>query len=318
MKVTIVGAGAIGGFIGTRLASLPQLQVSAYARGATLEALRVHGWRTELAYQSLHFACAQASDSAGVLGMQDLVVIAVKATALPALAPKLTQLIGPNTLILPAMNGVPWWFMQPATLRSIDPTGSIAAALPAQQSLGCVVHASASTTEPGLVKVKMGNGLIVGDAWDLNRAQGIVDLLKQAGFDVTLSNKIRYDIWYKLWGNMTVNPITAMTGVTADKVFDDDLVRHLCSQCMLEAQAVGRKIGCDIAQTPEDRHQITRKLGAFKTSMLQDVEAGRAVELDALMGVVREIGSQVGVATPTIDSLFGIARLFAQQRGLYP
>ncbi len=333
MKIAIVGAGAIGGFIGARLASLPEVQVSALARGATLEALVQHGWRLQVADQLLRYPCTKASASAADLGVQDVVVLAVKATALPLLAAQLTPLIDQHTIILPAMNGVPWWFLQPvkdasvsmnSQLRSIDPTGTIAAHLPARQSLGCVVHASASTPEPGLVKVNMGNGLIVGNPWHDDastketQANSLVQLLTRAGFNATLSNDIRYDIWYKLWGNMTVNPITALTGSTADQLFDDDLVRNLCSACMLEAKAIGTKIGCTIDQSPEDRHQITRKLGAFKPSMLQDVEAGRAIELDALVASVRELGEKTGVETPMINALFGLTRLFAANRGLYP
>jgi 2-dehydropantoate 2-reductase len=334
MKVTIVGAGAIGGFIGARLASLPQVSVSAVARGATQDALRRFGWRLQLPDQLINAPCAAATEDAAQLGLQDLVVIAVKAPALPNLATQLSPLIGAKTLILPAMNGVPWWFMQAHRgspmgrdedqLLSVDPTGSIAKHLPGAQSLGCVVHASTFTPEPGLVQVKIGNGLIIGDPWHVagstipDRSLPIVELLSSAGFAATHSNHIRYDIWYKLWGNMTVNPITAVTGSTADQLFDDELVRNLCSQCMLEAGRVGAQIGCNVTQTPEDRHQITRRLGAFKTSMLQDIEAGRTIELDALVGVVRELGVKVGVATPMIDSLFGLTRLFARNKGLYP
>jgi 2-dehydropantoate 2-reductase len=327
VKITIAGVGAIGGFIGARLASLPDVKLSAFARGATAAALREFGWRLQLPEADreslLQYPCALATDNAAQIGVQDVVVIAVKATALPTLAERLAPLIGPDTLILPAMNGVPWWFLHPTSLTSVDPDGSIGKHLPAYQSLGCVVHASVSTPQPGVAKVKMGNGLIIGDPWQLpnrptKQMSQLIDLLARAGFNATISQQIRYDIWYKLWGNMTVNPITAMTGSTADKVFDDPLVRDLCSRCMLEAKAVGLAIGCDIAQTPEDRHVITRKLGAFKTSMLQDVEASRAVELDALIGVVREIGVLKGVPTPYTDMLFGLARLFATNRGLYP
>jgi 2-dehydropantoate 2-reductase len=146
----------------------------------------------------------------------------------------------------------------------------------------------------------------------------VVDLLAHAGFDAAESANVRYDIWYKLWGNMTMNPVSAITGATGDRVLADPLVRAFCSAVMAEAQAIGALIGCPIEQTPEDRHTITAKLGAFKTSMLQDTLANRPIELDAIVGVVREIGQRLGVATPQIDTLLGLTRLFGQVHGLYP
>ena len=325
MKVCIVGVGAIGGFLGTRLALGGQCQVSALARGATLAALQAHGLRLQQGAALLQ-APVLASDDAARLGVQDLVVIAVKAPALPALAATIAPLLGPHTLVLPAMNGVPWWFgagapaMGDAPLQAVDPGGHIAAAIPLGQVIGCVVHASTFTSEPGLVVHKMGQGLIVGEP--LGRRSGRVDqlqaVLQRAGFEATTSTDVRRDIWFKLWGNMTMNPITAITGATVDRVLDDPLARAFCTSAMAEAAAVGARIGCAIDQSPADRHLITRKLGAFKTSMLQDVEAGRPIELDALVGAVREIAQRVGLATPNIDALLGLARLHGQVRGLYP
>ena len=355
-RICIVGAGAIGGFIGARLSLSahtglnPNIQVSALARGATLEALNTHGWRLREG-GNLRTAATFASSHASALGIQDLVIIAVKAPALPQLAPTLAPLIGPHTAIMAAMNGVPWWFMNShgqtvGPLQSVDPDGVISKAIPAGQVVGCVVHASTFTPEPGLVQVKMGNGLILGevDSSEVNsgeinsgetrsdefntagtakggpchgHAAVIANLLQRAGFDTTVSNRIRYDIWYKLWGNMTINPISALTGALSDQILNDPLVLDFVSACMLEASAVGKKIGCTIDQTPQDRHAVTRKLGGFKTSMLQDVEANRSIELDALVGVVREIASLVTVATPNLDILFGMTRLFGKVRSIY-
>lgn len=325
MKVCIIGAGAIGGFIGAKLAAAGGCEVSALARGATLAALQTHGWRLQQGGAMLQ-APAVAADDPAQLGVQDLVVIAVKGPALGAVAAGIAPLLGADTVVLPAMNGVPWWFgggidaLGAAPLDSVDPGGRIAAAIGQQRVLGCVVHASTYTTEPGLVVHKMGQGLILGDAGGGISARGerIAALFTAAGFDVTLSPRIRYDIWYKLWGNMTTNPVSAMTGATADRLLDDPLVAAFCIAAMHEASAIGSRIGCHIDETPEDRHQITRKLGAFKTSMLQDVEAGRAIELDSIVGAVREIGQRVGVATPNIDALLGLTRLFARSHGLYP
>jgi 2-dehydropantoate 2-reductase len=325
MRVAIVGAGAIGGFIGTRLAATGRAQVAALARGATLEALRRHGWRLDTATGRVT-APAMASADARTLGVQDLVVFAVKAPALADAAEAARALIGPHTLLLPAMNGVPWWFCQGLApfgdepLRTVDPQGRIAAALPFAQVLGCVVHASTTSPEPGRVVHKAGQGLIVGEpaGGHSARAQAVVDLLAGAGFDATHSARVRYDVWYKLWGNMTMNPVSAITGATLDQLLADPLVRRFCSAAMQEAAAIGARIGCAIEQSPDDRHAITARLGAIRTSMLQDVEAGRAMELDALVAAVREIGERVGEPTPNIDALLGLARLFGRVRGLYP
>jgi len=324
-KVCIVGVGAIGGFIGTRLAAAKHAQVCALARGNTLLALQRHGWRMQTS-TALVQTPALASERADELGVQDLVVIAVKGPALTQAVRSIAPLIGPDTLVMPAMNGVPWWFCQAVegfpggALSSVDPEGSIAAAIPFEQVLGCVVHASTSTSEPGLVQHRMGQGLIVGEArgGSSARVQAVVDLLTNAGFDATQSANVRYDIWYKLWGNMTMNPVSAITGATGDRILADPFVRAFCSAAMAEAQAIGALIGCPIEQTPEDRHTITAKLGAFKTSMLQDTQADRPIELDAIVGVVREIGQRLGVATPQIDTLFGLTRVFGQVHGLYP
>jgi len=326
LKVCVVGAGAIGGFLGTRLAAAGEASVAALARGATLAALRDHGWRLEKGATRLQAPAATASDDPRDLGPQDLIIITVKAQALPALAPSLAPLIAADTLVLPAMNGVPWWFsdgiaaLGTRPLESVDPGGGIAATIAGRQVIGCVVHASATTAAPGITLHGMGRGLVIGEpaGGRSTRVQALDGLLTRAGFEVTCSQRIRYDIWYKLWGNMTMNPVSALTGATMDRVLDDALVRAFCSAAMAEAAAIGARIGCDVRESPQDRHAVTRKLGAFKTSMLQDVEALRPLELDALIGAVREIGQRVGVATPNCDALFGLTRLFGRVRGLYP
>jgi len=324
MKICVVGAGAIGGFIGTRLALTGVHEVGALARGATLAALREHGWRLREG-GVLRSAPARAAAQAGELGAHDVVVITVKGQSLPEVAPAIAPLLAAHTLVLPAMNGVPWWFgrgvaaLEGRPLESVDPAGVVSHALPFEQTIGCVVHASTWTSEPGVVEHKMGQGLIVGEpaGGDSARVRALAETLRGAGFDVTLSTDVRRDIWYKLWGNMTINPVSAITGAPTDRVLGDPLVLAFVSAAMREAARVGAAIGCTIDQQPEDRHAITRRLGSFKPSMLQDVEAGRPLELDAIVGVVREIAQRVGVATPNIDALLGITRLFARTRGLY-
>lgn len=323
MKVCIVGAGAIGGSIGTRLAANTDCEMNALARGETLAALNAEGWRLRQG-DTLVTGKARASSDARELGPQDLVVVAVKAPAMAAIAAQIGPLLKPDTIVLPAMNGVPWWFSQglPAAgdqpLQSVDPGGTIARAIPLRHVIGCVVHLSAATIEPGVVQHRNGMGLIVGepDGSASGRLEGVHELLAQAGFDVTSSPAIRHDIWYKLWGNMTMNPVSALTGATGDLMLDDPLVRGFCSAAMLEASAIGARIGCVIDQDPEARHAVTRELGAFKTSMLVDVERGRPIELDAIVTVVHELGRRTGVPTPNIDALLGLTRLFARTRGL--
>jgi 2-dehydropantoate 2-reductase len=300
--------------------------VSALARGTTLTALRDHGWRLEEDGALLQAPVALASDEPHELGVQDLVIIALKAPALPRLAPTLAPLLGAGTCVLPAMNGVPWWFshgipaLGEAPLASVDPGGAIARALPVERVIGCVVHAGVSVREPGFARHSMGRRLIIGepDGASSARVTALAQALTQAGFEVSCSQRVRYDIWYKLWGNMTMNPVSALTGATMDRVLEDELLRAFSAAAMREAAAVGARIGCQVTESPQDRHAVTRRLGAFRTSMLQDVEAGRPLELDALVGAVREIGARVGVATPTIDALFGLTRLFGRVRGLYP
>ena len=326
LRVGIVGAGAIGGLFAAWLGALPDVKVSVLARGATLAALRQSGLQLTDA-QGTRNVPVQASDDPSTLGPQDLVILAVKGPAVKDVVPVVQALLAPQGQVLVAMNGVPWWFFhglggecEGLSLPSVDPDGLLAQAIPAHQVLGCVVHLSSTTPAPGHVRHVNGNGLIIGYPTGGSDAAlaGWAALLGQAGFAVTVSDRIQRDIWFKLWGNMTMNPVSALTGATCDRILDDPLVRGFLSAVMLEAQAIGARIGCDIAQTPQDRHAVTRKLGAFKTSMLQDVEAGRAIELDALVGAVRDIGQHLQMPTPNIDALLGLTRLMAQTRGLYP
>ena len=324
MKICIYGAGAIGGWIGARLAALGE-PVSVVARGATLAALQTQGLRLHHADGVLQVP-VQAADNAAALGVQDLVVVAVKAPAMAAVARGIAPLLGPHTMVLTAMNGVPWWFFQGfggayqgTSLKAVDATGEIAAAIPARHVIGCVVHASCALRAPGEVQHHFGNKLILGEpaGGTSERLAHLAALLTRAGLEVVVSAQIQQDTWFKLWGNMTVNPVSALTGATTDLILEDPLVRDFISRVMLEAKEIGARIGLPIDQQPQDRHAVTRKLGAFKTSMLQDVEAGKPVELDALVTVVQELGVLTGTATPFTDALLGLARLQARVRGLY-
>jgi len=325
MDICVYGAGAIGGFLGARLGAAGH-RISAVARGDTLAALQARGLRLELADHSIQTHVTAAADPAD-LGPQDLVIIAVKGPAMPSVAAGIAPLLGPGTMVLSAMNGVPWWFfagmpgpLANAQLDTLDPAGAIAAAIPAHRVIGCVVHAACATSAPAVVRHVMGHGLIVGEAGGgrTARVEALAQALNDAKFETRVAERIQQDIWFKLWGNMTINPVSAITGATADRVLDDELVRHSITAMMREAAAVGDAIGLPIGQSPEDRHAVTRKLGAFRTSMLQDVDAGRPLEIDALLTAVREIAMKVAIPTPQLDALLGLTRLFARVRGLYP
>ncbi|MBC7955152.1 MAG: 2-dehydropantoate 2-reductase [Cytophagales bacterium] len=330
MKITVVGLGAVGGLIAARLA-LAGHEVSALARGATLNAVRAHGLRLRMG-GSERVAPIEASDDAQALGPQDLVLIALKGQALPDVAPTLRPLITTgHTVVMPAMNGVPWWFLRtPALsqrfteaqqqLASIDPQGHIDAALPLAQVLGCVVHLTCSQPQPGVVVHGFGDRLIIGEPFGSlsERVAHVAEVFANAGFKAEPSADIRHDIWFKLWGNMTMNPVSALTGATADRILDDPLVSGFMLRAMAEAAAIGEQLGCPIQQSGEERLGIARQLGAFKTSMLQDSEAGRTLEIDGLVGAVHEIGVKLGLPTPNIDAVLGLTRLMARTRGLYP
>jgi 2-dehydropantoate 2-reductase len=323
-RVCVVGAGAIGTFIGIGLARSGS-EVSALARGRTACALRAHGFRFE-ENGAVLTAPVRVEESTAALGHHDLVVLAVKGPSLPGLAPTLRPLLGPDTVMLTAMNGVPWWFFHGlggphgcAAVEAVDPGGGIAAAIPGRHVIGCVVHATCAVREPGLVKHGFGRGLIIGEpeGGESDRVRALGDRLTAAGFETTTSRRIQADVWYKLWGNMTMNPISALTGATCDRILDDPLLDRFTLAIMAEAAAIGERIGCPISQSGEDRNAVTRKLGAFKTSMLQDVEAGRRLEIDGLLTAVSEIGRRVSVPTPGTDTLLGLVRVFAAGRGLY-
>ena len=325
MKVAIYGAGAIGCWLGVKLARAG-CNVGVVARGATLVALQQNGLRLEEEGSAVTAAAVQANEDPAQLGVQDLVIVAVKAPAMAAVAGQIAPLLGPETIVLTAMNGVPWWFFEGfggsyagTRLQAIDPDGAIARGIPARHIVGGVVHASCSLNGPGFARRHFGNRLIIGEPSGAasDRVQQLAALFTRAGLEAPVSAQIQKDAWYKLWGNTTVNPVSALTGATTDRILGDPLVRDFISRVMLEAKEIGTRIGIPIDQQPEDRHAVTLKLGAFKTSMLQDVEAGKPVELDALVTVVQELGRLTSVPTPFTDALLGLSRLQAQVRGLY-
>lgn len=320
-----MGAGAIGGLIAASLTKAGH-RVSILARSPTLEILRANGLRIVPADSDDEERIAvNASDSAAALGVQDFLVIALKAQALPGLAATLAPMIGPETVIVAAMNGLPWWFLNDlpgplnnSSLEAVDPGGIVSRHLPPAQSIGCVVHLSSSTLAPGVIKRGRGNRLIVGAPSDAlsSRAATLSDDLERGGFEVERTPAIRQAFWIKLWGNMNMNPISALTGSTADVILDDPLTHQLAQRMMEEADAIGAKLGLTTGMSPPERMSVTRKLGSFKTSMLQDVEASRPLELMPILGVFPELGRKLDVPTPFCDAVLGLLRQRAANSGL--
>ena len=313
MRIAIIGAGAIGGWVAARLA-LAGEPVALLARGATAVALKDG---LELVEHGVSMVVRpRIATTPEELGEQDLLVIAVKAPALASAAAAAAPMIGPDTIILPMLNGVPWWFPEGEPLRSVDPEGTIAAALPEAQVVGCVVHASCRRDGPERIVVAHADKVILGDpaGGAGERVHRLCALFEGAGIRPDATNNVRRAIWYKLWGNATINPLSALTLATADRLLAE--CKPLILAGMAELAAVGTAIGCPIEESGEDRMAVTARLGAFKTSMLQDVEAGRPIELEALLGAPIELARRIGIAVPTLDALYAMTRLMAESRGL--
>jgi 2-dehydropantoate 2-reductase len=308
----------------SRLFSRGPGTVSVVARGQTLAALNRDGVRLIINGEMLQ-ASVQASEDPSELGVQDYVIIAVKAPSLPDIARRIGPLLGPETTVVTAMNGVPWWFFLNAKgvlagrqLEAIDPDGAIGQAIPTRRVVGCVVYVAASVDEPGVIRHSSGRQLFVGEPGNqlTPRLARLADWLRRAGFDCRESLDIQRDIWFKLWGNLSMNPISLLTAATSDRIIDDPLVRRLCIAMMEEAARIGAAIGMPISPSVEKMIEMIRGLGAFKMSMLQDLEHGKPVEIDALLTVTHDIGLLIGVPTPFIDSVLGLARLRASSLGL--
>lgn len=313
-RVAVVGAGAIGGWIAARLA-LAGHDVSVLARPGRAGAYA--GGIALVEEDERALASVRASDDAASLGAQDIVVFATKTFALADAAEAAAPLIGPATLIVPLINGVPWWF-DSAPLKTVDPAGRIAASLPAAQVIGAVVHASMWREGAAEVHVRKVDHLILGEpaGGPSERVDALAALISHAGIPTRADADIRRAIWYKAWGNMTMNPQSALTLATSDKILAT--CRQSTLAAMEEARAIGAAIGCPITESGEARLAVAAKLGAFKTSMLQDVEAGRPIELDALLGAPLELARRHGIAAPTLDHLYQLTRTMAEARGLLP
>ena len=300
-------------------------EVSVVARGAQLEAIRRSGLRVR-SNGAVETFSVRADSDPSKFGPQDYVLVTVKAQSLGDVARTIAPLLGPKTSIVTAMNGVPWWFFDRLAFRNggerlecLDPDGALSRAMPTERLVGCVIHLAASTPEPGLISHNMGQKLILGEPGGRNgeRTSHIADALKQAGFEVTVTPAIEKEFWVKLLGNVSFNPVSALTLSTADRLIQDPNVKGYMIKVMREVLAIGRAVGVDADIDPEARIDMARALGKFKTSMLQDMEAGKPLEIDGLLAGTLEIARKAGVDAPYTQSLFGLLKIRAQSTGQY-
>jgi 2-dehydropantoate 2-reductase len=324
MKICIYGAGAIGGLLGAKLA-LAGEEVTLIARGPHLAALQAKGLRLSSEGQEL-VARPLAVEDPAAAGPQDYVIIAVKATGVVAIAERMAPLLGPKTAVVTAMNGIPWWYFwrqagpwQDRQLATIDPDGRLWRAIPPERCIGCVVYAAGEIVEPGVVRHSFGSRFMLGepDGAKSERIERLSAALNKAGFKAPVRPKIRDDIWLKLWGNLSFNPVSVLTHATLVAMADDPGVRGVIRAMMAEAEAVARKLGVDFPVDVDTRIGWARDVGEHKSSMLQDLEQGRPMEIDALLGVVAEIGDMLEIDTPMADVVLALVRQRARVAGSY-
>jgi 2-dehydropantoate 2-reductase len=322
MKIAIIGAGAIGGLVGARLA-LAGEDVTFIVRGRNLAAIRERGIRLVTAEGQEHTALqVRATDSTAEAGPQDLVIPAMKAHQLEAVVDALPPLLKPETTLVPMQNGIPYWYFQRhggphdgTRIASVDPTGRIAGRIDPQRVLGCVVYPASELLAPGVVRHIEGDRFPLGELdgrTDTDRVQRIAACFVGAGFKSPVLADIRAEVWLKLWGNLSFNPISSLTHATLVDICRHPLTRELAARMMGEAQAVANKLGISFRVPLEKRIAGAEKVGAHKTSMLQDVEAGREPEIDALLGSVVELARLTATPTPNIDSLYALVKLLAR------
>jgi len=326
MKICVVGAGAIGGLLAAKLQHAGQ-DVSVIARGPHLAAIRASGLKLIEEGGNEVVARVKATDKIGEAGPQDLVILGMKAHQVEAVVVDLKQLYGQETMVLTAQNGIPWWYFfkhggayEGRRLISVDPNGAIAANLPIDRVIASIVYPAAEIVEPGVVKHIEGNRFSLAeiDNSETPRIKLVSETLKQAGFRAPVVSDIRAELWTKLWGNLSFNPISALTGATLDRITGEPALRALCKSMMRETQAVNESLGIRIpAEMMDRRLAAAGAVVGHKMSMLQDVERGRSMEIDALVTVVQELGRLAGVATPVIDAVLALVQERGRALGLY-
>jgi 2-dehydropantoate 2-reductase len=328
MRICIVGAGAIGCYLGAKLAlSDEKVKVTILARGTQLNAIQQKGillkyedGSTETAVPTL------ATNDIYEAGTQDVIILAVKAQNIPEFAPTLQALYGPDTLVISAQNGVPWWYFQKQAgefeernIETVDPGGIISSYVNPNQVIGCVLHLGAQRLEPGVIKPTGTKRILLGelDGTITQRLQSLSEVFSKAGFEVTLTNNIRSEIWYKLWGNLAHNPISALTRANLRETCQFVPVRELVMDIMKECESIAEKLGIQFKLTKEERIKITEAMGDHKPSMLQDIEEGKQTEVDTLIGTVMELGRMTSIPTPHINTIYATMKLLdLKNRGI--
>ena len=324
MKVAIFGAGAIGGFLGVRLARAGA-EVTFIARGPHLAAMQANGVTLRSGGDSITVRprCVGSAEEAGV---HDYVVVTLKAHGLPAAAPSIASMVGPDGALVTGINGIPYWYFygldspyRDRAVESVDPGGRLWSVLPPSCAIGCVVYPAAEVIAPGVIEHSYGDRFTLGepDGSRSARVEAFSRVLIAAGLKAPVRPRIRDELWVKLWGNLAFNPVSALTGATLERIAGDDGLRGLCRGMMLEAQAVAEALGVRFGIDVDKRIAGAAEVGAHKTSMLQDLERGRPMEIDALLGAVVELGSVVGEAMPLCRSVLALVRERGRQSGCY-
>ena len=329
MKICVVGAGSIGGLLGVKLHNLGE-DVTLIARGAHLEAINRDGLKLLMNDGTVEVARGvKATADMTTLDTQDLVILGVKAHQIEPVVDDIIGLLGPESTLLTTQNGIPWWYFQNhggeyegTPVRSVDPNGRIASTINPDHIIGCIAYPAAEITQPGTIRHVEGSRFPIGelDGSESARARAISDLLTRAGFKSPILENFRSELWLKLWGNLTFNPISALTHSTLVDICQFPLSRRLAERMMTEAQDVAHELGITFRVSLEKRIQGAENVGKHKTSMLQDLEAGKAMEIDALIGAVAELGELTGTPTPSIDAAFALIKLLdktVQEEGLY-
>ena len=324
MRIAVFGAGAIGGYLAVKLHQAGA-NVTVIARGPHLAAMRERGLtlKSEGSETTVRLACTDRAEEAGP---QDYVIVTLKATGLASAAPQIAKLMGPETALVTAINGIPYWYFhgqegpwRNRTLESVDPGGKVWAQLPPRQAIGCIVYPAAEVVLPGVIEHTYGNRFSLGepDGSKSARVEALSQMLAQAGLKAPVRASIRDEIWVKLWGNLAFNPLSALTGSTLERLaFRPDL-RAVAHAMMEEAQTVGERLGAKFAISIDKRIDGAGEVGEHKTSMLQDLERGRPIEIDALLGAVVELAELSGTSTPLCSAILALVRERARLAGCY-
>lgn len=316
MRIAVFGAGAIGGYLGALL-KRSGADVSLIARGQHLAAMRKEGLRL-ISGDKEYVVDMPCTDDASQLGEQDYVIVCVKACCVPEIVDSLYPLLGPHTAVVTCFNGIPYWYfyrhggaLENHVVESVDPDGRLWKALGPERAIGCVVHPAAEVVAPGVVKHIYGRTFPIGEPGGdaTPRLKQLSEQLVEAGIKAPICERIRDELWLKLWGNLSFNPISALTHATLDVIASDTETRIVVSKMMREAQAIAERLGVSFRVSIDRRIDGARRVGAHKTSMLQDLERGRPMEVEALVGAVQELGVMTGLPTPTLDVVLALIRL---------